>query len=567
VAQGGTEARKAKATLHDVDTREVSTVDRPAIGETFLMVKSEGGVAKTTGAAGKVKKDEIADAAPPKPKVTPSGEPDAPAAIEAAAKDDEEVAMALPPDAKTAFIAGLTAGVDRLTDLLALATGASDSIAVDGEETPAVPGDYLVKVLDAADGIAKLVAPYVASVGMVDDTEKGADGKEIPRIAKADGSLTPRCTWTQEYIDSLSDWCFLEVTAGPIMNRDTEYRTLPLSSRHFPTRDHDGRMCLAAVLDAIDALATPSPSLTPWLTESKRLELLLRLACERLHEVKVAIRRDGMSPESAAELNGIAEMLVAVSAAGAPAPAVDATAAAPAAAPPVPGVVEADKAANPAATGSQPIGPAGTVANVPSTGGTPPKDVPLLKAAEFLRRLAKSGGAPMTAEHHETLKAVHACMAKAFASHTEAAGHLEKCLKAVDPFFDGKLGNATPQDEFGKPPVAGAPNPTGAVAHPADAVSQPAEAQFQKALADLAETRKQLTTVKADNIVLKSRVAKAERRPTASNSGGHSEVEPTAVAKNDAVNRPLSMDLNEVIKREEIAKAEELRKSQSSAHR
>ena len=550
MAQSGT-ARKAKATLHDVDTREVSTVDRPAIGETFLVIKSEGGVAvKKTTAAAPVKKDEIDAAA--KPKVVASGEPDAPAAIEAAAKDGEEVAMALPPDAKSAFVAGLTAAVDRVTDLLALATGASDSIAVDGEEAPGVPGDYLVKVLDVASALAKVVEPYAASVGMVDDTEKGADGKEIPRIAKADGSLTARCTWSEEYVNSLSDWCFLDVT--PSMDRDTDYRTTPLSNRHFPTRDHDGRMCLAAVLDAIDALATPSPALAPWLTESKRLELLLRLACERLHEVKVAIRRDGMSPESSAELTGIAEMLVAVSASGAPAaPAVDATAAAPAAAPPVPAPAEAGKAAD----GSQPIGPTGAT-NEPAT-QAPPKDVPLLKAAEVLRRLAKSGAPPMSAEHHETLKAVHVAMAKALAAHTEAAGHLEKCLKAVDPYFEGKLGDANPQAEFGKPPVAGAAGTAGQ-AKPADAVSQPAEAQFQKAVAENAALKKALDTTRADLVVTKSRLAKAERRPVASNSGGHSETTTAPVAKSSTT-APLSTDLNEVIK------AEELRKSQSSAQR
>ena len=545
-------ARKAQASLHGLDVREVSTVDRPAIGEPFLLLKSEGGVAakKTTGAAAPVKKDELADAAP-KPKVMPSGEPQPADALEAAApavKDGEEtdgeVSMALPVDAKTALITGLAAAADRIADLLALATGASDAIAVDGEPVPEVPGDYLVKVLDVAGGLAKLVEPYAGSAGMVDDTEKGADGKPVAPMAKADGAPNARCTWTEEYINSLSDWCFLDVT--PSMDRDTEYRTTPLSNRHFPVRDHDGRMCLAAVLDAIDALSQPSPALAPWLTDSKRLMLLLHLACERLHEVKVALRRDGPSPESTAELGAIAEMLTLVGASGAPAAAAPgAEAAAPAAAPAAgaPGAPEAK-----AADGSQPIGPTGAT-NEPAT-QAPPKDVPLLKAAEILRRVAKNGAAPMLPEHHAALKAAHVAMAKAMGGMVEAGGHLEKCLKAVDPYFEGKLGDASPQAEFGTPPAAGAPNPSGAAARPADTMAQPADAGVAKALADI---RVQLAKAQADNAALKQRVAKAERAVPASRlNGGEPEVQP--VAKGAAKPTPLSMDLNEEIKAEELAK-------------
>ena len=548
-------ARKAQASLHGLDVREVSTVDRPAIGEPFLLLKNEGGVAaakKTTGAAAPVKKDELADAAP-KPKVVPSGEPQPADALEAAApavKDGEEtggeVSMALPADAKTALITGLAAASDRIADLLALATGASDAIAVDGEEVPEVPGDYLVKVLDVAGGLAKLVEPYAGSAGMVDDTEKDADGKPVAPVAKADGAPSARCTWTEEYINSLSDWCFLDVT--PSMDRDTEYRTTPLSNRHFPVRDHDGRMCLAAVLDAIDALSQPSPALAPWLDDSKRLMLLLHLACERLHEVKVALRRDGPSPESTAELGAIAEMLTLVGSSGAPAAAAPGADAAPAAAPAAPGAPGAPEAK--AADGSQPIGPTGAT-NEPAT-QAPPKDVPLLqKAAALLRRVAKNGAAPMLAEHHAALKAAHAAVAKAMGGMVEAGGHLEKCLKAVDPYFEGKLGDANPQAEFGTPPAAGAPNPSGAVSRPADTMAQPADVGVAKALTDV---RVQLAKAQADNAALKQRLAKAERAVPASRLNG-SEPEVKPVAKGAARATPLSMDLNEEIKAEELAKA------------
>lgn len=543
MAHGGTDspARKAKAVLTEVDTREVSTVDRPAIGERFLIVKSEAGMAGKVKAGAPVRKDEVEAAAP---KVVASGEPQPPEALGAAAtaKDDDEVSMALPAAAKGAIVAGLTAAQGRIAALLASASGSTDA----AEEGAEVPGEFLVSVLDVASGLARLVEPYAGSAGMVDDLEKGADGKPIAPVAKADGAPAARCTWTPEYIDSLCDWDFLDVT--PSMDRDTEYRTQPLSNRHFPIRDHAGRLCLAAVLDAIDALATPTPALAPWLTDSKRVELLLRLACMRLDEVAIAIRRDGMAPESAAELNGIAELLEMVSGTGgAAAEGEAATAAAPA-----PGATaEADKAANAATSGEQPIGPAGAT-NAPAT-ATPPADLPQLaqKAAAIFRAVAKSGGAPMLAEHHVAIKAAHAAMAKALSAATEAGGHLEKCLKAVDPYFEGKLGDANPQAEFGTPPNAGAANPTGAAAKPADTMAQPADAGVTKALAD---AKVALAKSEADRKALLVRVAKAERAVQPSRLGGHSETEP--VAKNGAgTTPPLAMDLNEVFKAEEVAKS------------
>jgi hypothetical protein len=603
VAQGGTStapARKAKAVLTQVDTREVSTVDRPAIGETFVIVKNEGGVTTKKAGAAPVKKTDGATAETTPGVKKPGGEPDAPAAIESATKeeDGEEVAMALPPDAKSAIIAGLSAASDRIADLLTLVSGATEDPAEGAE----VPGDYLVKVLDVAGGIAKLVEPFAKGHGIVDDTEKAtwstadidklpdssflhvegggtkdAEGKTTPRslrhfpvkdadgkadlphlrnaidqapksslpddvkahvqaegrklletaekaVTKADGK---QCQWTQEYIDSLSDWCFLDVT--PSMDRDTEYRTLPLSNRHFPVRDHSGRMCLAAVLDACAALATPSPAMAPWLTESRRLQLLLHLACQRLDEVTIPIRRDGMSPESSGELTAIAQMLDMVASAAAPAPAAATT--------PAPGATaEAGKAGeNPMRPGEQPIGTEGAPTSTP-TGGDPPRDVPTLaqKAASMFRAIAKGAQVPMAPEHHATLKEAHACMTKAIGALAEAGGHMEKCFKAVDPFFEGKVPDAT------------ADNPTGAQARPADLASAPADARTQKALADVATLRKALDQANADKAALRARIAKAERAiPASGVNRDEPEARPAQVAKNH--NLPLSMDLNEVI--------------------
>lgn len=198
---------------------------------------------------------------------------------------------------KEALLAAAKAGQERLASVEAIL----NNVVVD-DGVAGAPDEIVMTFADVANMIASTVSPFVMRDGAVgaDELEKSKaqqDGQE----AVAKGVLT----WSPEYIDSLSDWCFAYVE--PSSSHDNDWRTIPLANRHFPIRDHAGRLSLPGVVDAIEQIAAVTP---PFMSESKKRWLLLSLASERLYETMIVIRRESnVPPETAAELAAIAEQI------------------------------------------------------------------------------------------------------------------------------------------------------------------------------------------------------------------------------------------------------------------
>lgn len=281
MAHNGT--RQQKSDLTELETREVSGVRRPAIGETFIVVKSE--------------EEKPMDGQTPVAAAASDGE-GAPGASDAA--PDSGATLALAGNTKETLLSLAQAAQERLSSIAAILTSAAVDDSVVG-----APDEVVMRFADVANMIASTVSPFIMRDGAVggEDLEKSskpADGQE--QVAK--GLLN----WPQEYIDSLSDWCFAYVETSS--THDNDWRTTPLSNRHFPIRDHAGRLSLPGVIDAMEQIAAATP---PFLSESKKRHLLLSLASERLCEVMIVVRREVLvPPETAAELAAITEVLSSV---------------------------------------------------------------------------------------------------------------------------------------------------------------------------------------------------------------------------------------------------------------
>lgn len=292
--------KKAQARLEDIEPREVSPVDRPANGHPFLIVKSEGGPSeehmpgktetKKNGVAAPAAAQMAAGDPPPPPMAEEQKAPP-PAGDAAGQAATDEVAMVLPKGAKEGLTMALKGAQGRIGQLVMMLEKATEA---DDAEMPSEP---IVMVADVAAALAMAVEPYVAK-------QAGAGMAAAPpgdaEVGKA--AFVP---WTQEYIDSLCNWHFLYVE--PSTERDSDYRTLPLSNRKFPIKDHAGRLCLPMVLLAIEQITAGTE---PFLSAQKKRRLLIDLAKDRLYEVSIAAERDEpMQPETTAELLSIAEMI------------------------------------------------------------------------------------------------------------------------------------------------------------------------------------------------------------------------------------------------------------------
>ena len=217
---------------------------------------------------------------------------------------DGGAALVLPTGAKDVLVNALKGVHGRIGQIVLMLEQATEA---EGVEMPSEP---VVMIADAAGAIAMAVEPYlVKQAGM---------GMAPPPVGDAEVAKGEYVPWTQEYIDGLSDWCFLYVE--PSTERDNDWRSLPLSNRKFPVRDHAGRLCLPMVTAAVGQLAAGAE---PFISTQKKRKLMLTLACDRLSEATVAAyREEPMQPETAAELLAVAEMIAGIGQVGAPAPVV-----------------------------------------------------------------------------------------------------------------------------------------------------------------------------------------------------------------------------------------------------
>lgn len=446
-----------------MDTKVVSLVDRPANGEPFVVVKSEdGGMTKT-------KKDAVAQA-----DAALAAETDAPASQPGAA-----MALIMPAAAKAAMLMGLMAAQERIGDLVEMVQGATEA---EGAE---VPADPITGAIDVAMSLSKMVEPYVGAP-VTEAPAPTGDG-----VAKADGS-----GWTQEYIDSLPDCAFLYVE--PSAQHDNDWRTLPLSNRHFPFRDHSYRLSLPA---AMKATADIGAATEPWLSAQKKTKLLLRLAGERLDEAGISLVRDVPAPpETLAEIAAVADLIVSLGqSAGAAQPAAPAPvqASAPAAAPDMAGVAK--------------------------------------RAGEHLAAVLKMSGqeTPMTMDKGAALcKAVSDC-----------ASTLSKAVADYGtPVAEEKGAPPPPPAAAPHPATPETPTAPAQKSAPAEPAAPEIPTAVQKALDDLGAKVATLTAEKAE---LAQRVAKAERAAPASNAA-HVDPDIVPTTKSDKPKHlPLHVDLAE----------------------
>lgn len=448
-----------------MDTKVVSLVDRPANGEPFAVVKSEDGMTQT-------QKDAVAQADAAMAADVDQAPVSQPASQPAAAM------LAMPPAAKAGMLMALMAAQERIGDLIESVQGATEA------EDAEMPAEPITGAIDVAMALSQMVEPYVSGQPAEAPAPTG-DG-----VAKADGS-----GWTQEYIDALPDCAFLFVEPGS--QHDNDWRTLPLTNRHFPVRDHAYRLSLPAAQKATADIAAASE---PWLSAQKKTRLLLRIASERLDEAGVSLVRDvPAKTETLAELAAVADLIVSIG--------------------------QSAMQAQPDAT-------------VQASAPAAPDMAGVAKRAEDLfKAVTKMSGqeTPMTMDKGAALcKAVSDC-----------AGAL---TKAVADF-------GAPMTEEGKAAPVDAPAPIPAVPHPATPEpaqkSAPTEtadvpAPVQKALDAMAA---EIATLKADKADLAQRVAKAERAAPASNAS-HVDLDVVPVTKTAPRVVPVTTDMAELWKSE-----------------
>lgn len=529
--------KKAQARLENIEPREVSPVDRPANGEPFLIVKSEGGVASEEHMPGKTeaKKSggpppvsaQMAQGEPPPPPMAEEQKAPPPAAPPAPAQEGtDEVAMVLPKGAKEGLTLALKGAQGRIGQLVMMLEKATE--ADDAE----MPGEPIVMIADVAGALAMAVEPYVAKQAGAGMTPPPPPGTGDAEVGKAE--FVP---WTQEYIDSLSNWCFLYTE--PSTERDTDYRTLPLSSRKFPVRDHAGRLCLPMVLQAIEQI---SAGTSPFLSPQKKRRILIDLAKDRLYEISIAAERDEpMQPETAAELLAIAEMIGGLAGMTAAPPAL-APAATPAvdAPPPAMGEAAVDQAAPP---------PAPAEAQMTAFGKA---------CADRIREVAAIGKSVVSKSGVAKLGEVAAALKAVLAKVDEMAAETGEGAEAEKAFPPKTEAGADAEAEKAFPPKKeeGAATETAKSATPAVDVAKALadkDAALAAAQAELARARVDLTKAQQDLSAKSVQLAKAAADLRKVPSSNVAREERADVGKAATAYVPASRDLNEDFDREKQA--------------
>lgn len=513
--------RKAQAELKDIEPREVSPVDRPANGHPFLIVKSEGGPAAEDPMADKTLSqktappaptpEQMAQTPPPPPMAEAEKAPAPPASEPPAAEQETEVegpALVLPLGAKDPLLQALTQAHGRIGQIVMMLQKATEA---DGAE---MPSDAIVAIADAAGAMAGCVEPYLAKqagAGMAAPPVQPAEGETV--ATKAEGG------WTQEYIDSLSDWCFLNVE--PTKDRDSDWRTLPLTNRHFPIRDHAGRLCLPMVVEAVNQIAAAQD---PFLSAQKKRKLLLRLADMRLSEAAVAAYRDEpMAPETAAELLAVAEMIGGVGGMAAPAP----------------GAPMTEPAAP--APGEQPVAQAASSAPVEEQMAAFAK-----ACGDRVREIAKMAVAKTAVTKADVVKLA------------AISAEIKAAVAKLDPFTTGEEVDAEKAKAPPPPPAADPPaaDPIGKAA-PVDVATEVAKAVAAATAtltAEIASQKVALGKAQADLSATRTELAKANRRVPPSNVVPEDR---RPVVKSDEDNQFGHVtDINEVIKAQDARSAQ-----------
>lgn len=515
--------RKAQAKLEDIEPHEVSPVDRPANGHRFLIAKSEGGVASTSeepmgntavqknGVPAPEQAQMAQGGAPPAPMADATKTPGAPGAPEPEAPASTQEppmadgpALVLPMGAKASLLGAVQAVMARLAEIAESLSGATEA---EGTEMPSEP---VVAIADAAGAMASAVEPYVmkqAGSGMAPPPPPAAGDTEV---GKAEGG-----PWTPEYVDSLPDWSFLYVE--PSTERDTDWRTSPLTNRKFPIRDHAGRLCLQRVVEAITQIGAGGE---PFLSAQRKRKLLLNLADLRLDEAMVAAYRDEpMAPETAAELLAIAEMIVGIGQTGMPAA-------------PAPAPMAGDQAA--------PAAPVGQAA-------PPPVEEQM---AAFTKAVAGRLTDMVALRKAAVTKSDTTKLAEVSAMFKAAVAKLDE---VAEPSEEGKAFPPKKGDGTAAPTTETAKSESGTAGQTPQVdvtkALQESQSETAKVQAELATTKVALGKAQVDLVAARSQLAKAERRVPSTNVDRE---EPASVAKAEKGSAMGHItDLNEVYKAEQ----------------
>lgn len=503
----------------------MSPVDRPANGHRFLIVKSEGSGTASEEPMGKDATQKNAGTPPGEAQMAAGGTlaeeqkapPPAPAAPAAGEAESGEVAMVLPPGAKEPLVGALKSAQGRIGQLVMTLEKATEA---EGAE---MPSDPVVMVADVAAAMAKAIEPFVMA--------QAGSGMAAPAEGEVEVDKAAFVPWTQEYIDSLPDCAFLYVEPS-IERKDSEWRTIPLTNRKFPVRDHAYRLCLPMVIEAIAQIGA---SAEPFLSAQKKRRLLLNLASDRLYEASVAAYRDEpMQPETGAELLAVAEMIAGVGGLSA-APAAQPAAAAPG----------AESAAPPPAMGEGAVEQA-----------APPVEQQMAAFAKAvsdrIREVAaigKSESPAAKADVAKGLSEVSAALKAALAKVDEMAGG-EEAEKAFPPKKEEGESAEAQKTETAKNAQAGSTptiDVTKALADK-DAEIASMRAEIAKSAEALSKANVAMGKLSADLTATRTQLAKAQRATPASNV---TREEPKEVAKSDGKGAfGYVTDLNEIYKSE-----------------
>lgn len=503
-------------------------MDRPANGHPFLIRKSEDGASEEQmsealkGAPVPAQMAQPGTGAPPpameEAEKAPPAVSEAPAAAPATESEVEVEgpALVLPVGAKEPLTAALKGVYERVGGICKMLESASEA---EGAEMPSEP---IVAIADAAGAMAGCIEPYVAKQAGLGMTPPPAGPEGQQPVGKAEGA-----PWTQEYIDSLNDFCFLYVDPGT--ERDSEWRAVPLSRRKFPIKDHAGRLCLPMVLSALSQIEAGTD---PFLSPQRKRRLLIDLASDRLWEAKVAaVREEPMLPETGAELVSIAEMIARIG-----------------------GMAPAAPAPVQAAAPAMPTGEAAVTQAAPAMAEEQTMSAFTKACADRIREVAEIR---KQASSDEVRKAS-----------AEKLDEVSKALAAIKASVEASFGAPTPvesaapasgntevtKSESAAPvePPAPAPEATAKLEELAKSLADKG-AEVESAKAELASAKVELTKAQQDLSAVRAELAKANRRVASSNVETEERTD-VAKAKGPSAFAYVT-DLNEVLKAEAEAEA------------
>jgi hypothetical protein len=203
--------------------------------------------------------------------------------------DPPPVVVMMPADVQQELHAVLDASILRLAWLRDVVDAAVP------DPGSFVPTDPLVGITDVATALSNTVQRATDKTSPI----------QMGTVAKG--------IWSQEYVDSLPDSCFLYVIET--LQHDSDYRTLPLGNRKFPYKDHTGRISLEQITFAIQGIHASGEM---WLSEQKKRSLLVVLAGRWLLSLSDVVMLDELPPDVSQALAAIDSLVTSVGAVDGP---------------------------------------------------------------------------------------------------------------------------------------------------------------------------------------------------------------------------------------------------------